>query len=503
MINHYLRLAFRHARRHTAYIFINIAGLAVGMACFLLILLHVWDELSYDRYHENANRIYRVALEQPAEGRRMASVPAPLGPAIVDELPEVRHAVRFKAPTYKWMLQYEDNAFNERRFLVTDPEIFDVFSWSLARGNPDEALTIPNGLVITAAMAKKYFGDEEPIGKIIRAENWMDFQVTGIIDPPPSYSHFTFDFLASFRMYPTYQPYGPELMQDWAWPSVYTYLLLEPNADPHAVARKLAVVLEKYQGAAYRDQNRLALQPLTDIHLYSDLEGELGVNSDIDYIYLFSAIACLILLIGCINFMNLATARATTRATEVGMRKVVGASRMQLMGQFLGESVLTAALALPLAMALIVLLLPSFNVLVGKDLGFGTHPTWWFWPGVLAMTLLVGFVSGSYPAFFLSAFQPAGVLKGAEKSGSSSASGRLLRRLLVVVQFTISIVLIVCTVMIDAQLDYVRQKHPGFDRDQVLYTRLTFNPQFQRLPALKQALRFSWRQAHWSWPSPF
>ena len=490
MITHYLRLALRHARKHTGYLLINIIGLAMGLACFLLIFFHVWDELGYDRFHDNADRIYRLVLGKPGEGPKVAMAYVPLGPAIVDEVPEVEKVVRFKSPTYKWMLQHEDRAFNERRFLVTDPEIFKVFSWTLARGNPQEALTNPKGIVLTDAMAKKYFGDEEPMGKIIRAENQFDFEVTGILDPPPSNTHFQFDFLTSFLMHPEYQPYGPGLMEHWDWPAVYTYLLLTPGADSREVEQKLAPVLTKYRPEGPGEEYTPFLQSLTDIHLYSNLEAELEPNSDVTYVYLLSAIACLVLFIGCINFMNLATARAATRATEVGMRKVVGASRMQLATQFLGESVLVAVLALPLATILVMLLLPVFNEVVGKDLSFDMQSAWWFWPGLLAVTLLIGITSGSYPAFFLSAFQPIGVLKGTRGATSSGASGHVLRRILVVVQFTISIILIVGTIMIDGQLDYIREKRLGFDKDHVLYTRVTFATQFEnnRWASLKQRL---------------
>lgn len=490
MVTHYLRLALRHARKYTGYLLINIIGLAIGMACFLLIFFHIWDELSYDRFHDHSDRIYRLVVEQSWDGRQVASAPVPLGPVVVEEIPEVQKFVRFKSPTYKWMLQHEDKAFNERRFLVTDPEIFDVFSWTLARGNPREALTVPNGIVLTEAMAKKYFGGEDPMGKIIRAENSYDFQVTGILNAPPANTHFQFDFLTSFRMESEFHPYGPGLLTNWDWPAVYTYLLLVPNADPRMVEQKITDVLAKYRKDASNGSMRPFLQPLTDIHLYSNLEGELEPNSDIGYVYLFTAIACLVLFIGCINFMNLATARAATRATEVGMRKVVGASRMQLATQFLGESVLVAVLALPLSIILMVLLLPTFNELVGKDLEFGMQQAWWFWPGIFAGTLLIGIASGSYPAFFLSAFQPIGVLKGTKGSNASGTSGHVLRRILVVVQFTISIVLIVGTIMIDGQMDYVRQKRMGFDKNHVLYTRITFETQYEnnRWVNLKQRL---------------
>ncbi|OGG45866.1 MAG: hypothetical protein A3F84_17065 [Candidatus Handelsmanbacteria bacterium RIFCSPLOWO2_12_FULL_64_10] len=460
MLRNYLTVAVRNLLRHKGYSAINIAGLAVGMACCILITLYIRDELSYDRYHEKANRIFRVTEEykNDATGEKMhaAMTAFKLTPALLNAFPEIVHITRFYRGTL--LARYGRKQFLEGGFALTDATVFKIFSLPLIKGDPETALTRPNTVVITEETARKYFGDEEPVGKVLTSNGEIpDLEITGVMQKIPQNSHFRFDLLASME---TLKTLSSKAASDWRR-SQFTYLLLPENYPPDALARKLPDFVEKCrnEGATF---SKLHLQPLTDIHLYSNLREEMGPNSSIEFIFAISVIAFLILFIACANFMNLSTARSAIRAREIGVRKVVGAHRLQIVTQFLGESIFLSCMALFLAVAMVELSMPLFNILLDKKLSVGLldHPF-----VVIGVTLFAGIIAGSYPAFFLSALQPVNVLKGISKATSRSFT---CRKVLVVIQFSISIGLIVCTGIMYSQLSYLKNKQLGFNKEDVV-----------------------------------
>jgi putative ABC transport system permease protein len=464
MLRNYLKIALRNIRKHKGYSYINISGLALGMACCLLIVLFVRDELSYDRYHENADQIYRVIKETESKGKRSLSIstPPPLSRALVDDFPEVINSVRLITPTQKEILvSYEDKKFYETRFFFADPSFFDIFTFPLFRGNPETALQEPYSLLITEEMSEKYFGDEDPLGKIITYNNKDDYKITGILKNIPHNSHFRFDFLASFT---TLNHYFVLPLDDWGSNALYTYILIQERYSPEKIEKRFAEFVRRHVGENHFLKD-LYLQPLADIHLHSHLRGEIESNSDLAYIYIFSAIAILILIIGCFNFVNLSTARHMNRAKEVGMRKIMGADRLQIIKQYLGESILFSLTALPVALVLVEFFLPVFNSLVKKELTVGYISNFSFVITMVSVTFLVGVVSGIYPALFLSSFQPVRVLKAMFRTGPSRSA---LRSVLVLTQFSITILLITCTVVINNQLNFVKNTKLGFDKDHVI-----------------------------------
>lgn len=485
MFKNYLKIAFRNILKHKVYSLINILGLAIGMACSILILLWVRDELSYDRFHANAESIYRVTREwknQDGEtSLHLARVAPPIGPLLKNDFPSiVEDVVRIRAD-YNTLLKLDDRTFVEDNFFWAEANVFDIFSFPFLKGDPATALKEPNSVVLTEAMAQKYFpkestiGETDPLGKTINYEGEADLKVTGVVQNIPQNSHFKFDFLGSFITLENF--FGKEFMaSNWGRNNYLTYLLLPEGFSPDVLREQIPGFLDKHisqlvinetgQPPANKPSrtNQLHLQKLTDIHLHSHLTTEIEQNGDIVNVYLFSAIAFFILLIACINFMNLATARSAKRAREIGMRKVLGAYRKQLIGQFLGESLLIAALALIIAVSVVEAVLPYFNDFVGKNLSLSIWQNPEMILGLIAITLFVGLVSGSYPAFLLSSFRPVRVLKGEDKSSGKSA----FRRVLVVSQFTISIALIISMGIVYHQLDFLRHKKLGFNKEQVV-----------------------------------
>lgn len=480
MFRSYLTVALRNIVKHKGYTLINVLGLAIGMACCTLILLYVQDELSFDRYHDRADRIYRVVNETVVGDNHTfsAQTAPPWGPALVKDYPEVVNMVRFKTPNSRWLIKHEEKEFWERGFFFADSTIFDVFSYSFVQGNPKTALNGPNSVVINVSTAKRYFGDEDPMGKVFNAEDFLMLTVTGIVEDMPINSHFHYDFLVSFsslgpgpgaNMYGNL--YSPSFGQMGANTIIYTYILLAEGASAADLEAKLPSFIDGYLGDRLRQREIQfipTLQPLTDIHLYSALEAEMESNGDIQYVYIFSALAFIILAIACINFMNLATARSANRAREVGMRKVVGANRSHLVWQFIGESMILAFISMLVSVGLCYLLLPAFNGLAGKTLVLDISDVR-FITGLAAIVLLVGFLSGSYPAIFLSSFKPVAVLQGAMKAGAASTR---LRQVLVVGQFSMAILMIVGTATVYSQLDYVRNRKLGFIKENVVMIRL-------------------------------
>jgi len=475
MLGNYIRTSQRYLFKHRGYSFINIIGLAIGMACCLLILLYVRHELSYDKFNEKADRIFRVSMEARWGGRDfdIAVQAAPMAKTSIEEYPEIVDAVRFRSRG-AYIVQYGDVSFREQRVIFTDPSFFNIFSIPLLKGDPETALASPNTLVLSRKTAEKYFRDEDPVGKTLRLDNRDDFLVTGVFEEIPDNSHFHYDIMMSLESLPESKS------RIWLSQNFQTYILLRKDADWRTVETKLQGVMEKYffppvakmLGISMDELSETSdmfarnyLQPLTSIHLHSDLQAELEPNSDIRYVYIFSAIALFVLLIASINFMNLTTARSAGRAKEVGLRKVMGSFRRHLVRQFLTEALLLSLLSMVLAVGLVLLALPLFNNLAGKTLPM----SFLFQGPMIAITLLIavatGFLAGSYPAFFISAFQPVKVLKGQLRTGVQSGK---LRSGLVIFQFTASIILIISTVMVQRQLQYVQNKKLGFDKEQVL-----------------------------------
>ncbi len=474
MIKNFVKIAFRNLLKHKFYSLINVAGLAVGMVVCLLIILFVQDELSYDTYHDKAERMYRVVNKGSLGGKNFdfTYCPAPLAQTFAADYPEVESATRFRY-VGNFMIKYGEKNLKEERFVYTDTEIFEVFSFILVKGNPATALTEPNTLVITEKIAEKYFGDEDPMGKTVIVDNERPFIISGVMEEMPTNTHFQYDILASASSLEDSRS-TMWLNQNWQ-----TYIVLTEGADPKQLEAKFPAFLDKYFGpqlqqfmginmTQFREQGNnyiMYLQPVIDIHLYSDLSGELGINSDIKYVYIFSAIAVFILLIACVNFMNLSTARSAGRAKEVGIRKVLGSFKKQLIFQFLTESIILSIAALLLSLLIAYLVLPYFNNLAGKEMVLSVFGNPWMFLSILVITSFVGFIAGSYPAFFVSAFQPVEVLKGKIKSGAKSG---LLRSTLVVFQFTASIFLIIGTTVVYNQLNFIQEKKLGFNKEHVI-----------------------------------
>ena len=474
MFKNYLKTAFRNIRRYKGYSFINIFGLAIGIASCMMIMLFVRSEISYDKFHENSDRIYRVTLTGNIGANQfsVADGPFPLAHALVTDYPEVVEAARIYRQGNVYV-RHEDKQFREERFLWADSSIFDVFTISLIIGDQEKALKEPNSVIINPATAEKYFGNENPMGKILVFEDGTLYKVTAIAKELPQASHFHFDFLAAFSTLDASRD------PNWIGNGVHTYIVLQAGFPWKKFDAKLPQVSENYVGPLIEqamgityDQFLAAgncfgfsLQPLLDIHLHSDLGNELEPNGNFNTVIIFSAIAAVILFVACINFINLATARSAQRANEVGVRKVVGSNKKQLVNQFLAESIVLTAIAVIFALILVVLLLPIFNRLVGKDFSMSFLTDGVYLAGIICSIFIIGLIAGGYPAFMLASFQPVTVLKGKIQSG---VKGRIFRNVLVVTQFVASIVLFIGTVVIYNQLYYLRNKELGFDKEQLV-----------------------------------
>jgi len=487
----YLKIALRKMRRQKGYSFINIAGLGLGMACCLLIIFYIHHELSFDRFHKNADRIFRVTMEGMLNGEplNVAVTPIPLAPSLFPNYPEVAGAARIRKRG-TMPIAFADKEFVESGIVYADPSVFDVFTFPLVRGDVKTALERPYTVVLTESTARKYFGLEDPLGKFLKFNNRTDFAVTGVIKDVPQNSHLKFDLICSME---TFFAGNPALRDNWfSEISDYTYVRLNRPEEQKPLEGKLAGLVEEKMGRALKalkGDARLHLQPLTAIHLQSKLQWEFGGNGDILFIYIFAAIAVVILAIACINFMNLATARSAQRAREIGLRKVVGACRRDLIWQFLGESTGASLLALMTALVFVWLALPLFASISGIQLAIGVGELAWLIPVFFGLVLFVGFAAGSYPAVYLSALRPVTVLRGG-KGGSETGSGSgRFRRLLVVGQFVLSIVMIIGTRVIGDQIRYMKNKDLGFRKDQVLAIRTSDEKVFQMLDQVKARLK--------------
>jgi putative ABC transport system permease protein len=485
MVRNYLKITLRSLSRYKTFSLITISGLTVGIACCSLIFLYVWDELSFDRYHKNSPEIYRIASEYHTTGKSVqeAVIPGPLATAINGEFRGLIEAVRFYHESA--VVRGPGGSFHENRFFFCDPAVFRVFTFPLIEGSPDHALVQPYSLVLTEEAASRYFGKENPLGKTIMVNigGEHEYKITGILKNIPRNSHFHFDFLASLSSLTETQGH---IFIDWQRAGFYTYLLLPGNyRSPGELEQKFPALLRKYLDVEDISRMRFFLQPLTSIHLHSRMESEIEPNSDITSIYAFSAIAFFVLLIACINFMNLSTARSIDRAREVAVRKVLGAGRRQLVLQFMGESVVITIISLIFALSFEELALPVFNTLTGKNIGILYYHNFFFMGILLFAALLVGVISGIYPAVFLSRFTPAQVFKGAF---ADRRTGAFLRELFVVMQFTLCTVLIIGAGIIQEQMSYIRHKDLGFQKENIVVIPLRSRDARQKCEVLKAEL---------------
>lgn len=480
MFKNYLNIVIRNLKKHRGHSLINISGLAVGMACFILILLYVQYEFNFEMFHEKIDRIYQVTEEQKYSDRtfRVTATPAPMAEAMKDDFPEIVNVTRFAA-FRKVLVSFENKAFYETRVVFTDAATFDIFSFPFVAGDKNKIYVDPYSVVITETKAKKYFGEKNPIGKSLKIDEKFFVTVTGVIKDLPKNTRFTYDIFISFS--PIAELRGDRYLTNWSSNSLYTYLLLPEDYSYKILENKIRMYIRQHTGE--QDETMLRLHPLKDKYLYSSTpEGPLG---RIKYVYMFLAIGFLIIITACINFMNLSTARSSKRSREIGLRKVVGATRPYLIRQFLGEAVFFSFLSVLFSLIVVFLFLPVFSNLAGKELEFRNLLKPVFILSITGITIFTGLLSGLYPAFFLASFQPAAVLKTGFKPG---VKGAVFRKVLVTAQFTISLILIIATFVIVKQINFMKNKDLGYNEDQIVILPLGSEKLQQSSSALKNLL---------------
>ena len=485
MFKSYFKIAFRNLWKNKIFSAINIFGLSAGLACCILIFLFIQNELSYDTFNAKANNIYRLtSTMQSTNGERaLAVTPAPWAPLMKNDFPEIKEYVRLLKAEKTDIGQPGQKHFYETGLLYADSTFFNVFSFALEKGDIQHALEKPNSIVLTEEAAKKYFGNKNPIGKTLEVNSFvgmLNVEVTAIAKKLPDNSHFKFNALVSL------QSLG-DLSNFWSYHMFQTYLLLGNNSSAASLEKKFPSFVNKYiiNNPQADGKQDIHLQPLTSIHLHSNMTGELDVNSDITYVYVFAGVAIFILLIACFNFTNLSTARSLVRAKEVGLRKVIGATRKQLLAQFLGETTLFAFISLLLAVTITYLLLPLFNQLSQRQLQIDFSKNYALSAVLVSLVISVGLFAGLYPAIILSAFKPIEVLKGKFIRGSKGVS---FRKLLVTLQFVVSIALIAATVLVYRQLNFLQNKKLGFDKENVLVLSLPKDMDTLKLASFKASL---------------
>lgn len=482
MIKNYIKTGWRNIVKNKGTFVVNIIGLALGIASVIIIMLYVSDELSFDRFNEKADRIVRVVFRADINGEKMkeAVVMAPVAQTLKNDLPEVVNATRL-AKSYNNRLEYNNTYYGESELGYVDPNFFEVFTLPIIKGNKNTPLDKPNSVVISQSLAENIFGNSDPIGKSITVTNRNEqLHISGVMKDIPKNSHFHFDLLVSTLGYPNAKK------TTWMQSDFFTYLVLKEDAEIEKVESKLPAITKKYMGPqminaigmSYQEFQKdnslgLFLQPLTNIHLHSDFSDSttLEQGGDIKYIYIFSAIAVFMLVIACINFMNLATASASKRAKEVGIRKVLGSNKNQLIFQFLAEAFISTVIATAMAIALFAIALPFFNQLAGKGIEFSSLLNPFYLLLLFGLILLITLLAGSYPAFYLSSFNPLKALKS-KFSGNGKSSG--IRSALVVFQFVISTGLIIATLVVREQMHYIQNKDVGYEKDQLLVVRNTY-----------------------------
>jgi putative ABC transport system permease protein len=467
MIRYHLTYALRHLVKNKLYTVLNLFGLSIGLACFALIGLWIKSEYSYDRFHEKSDRIYRVVskfVDQTAVIEQAVSSP-PLGPALMRDMPEVASALRLDPGDA--VMAVGDKTFLERG-IITDQSFFDVFDFKLLSGDRNSALNEPYSVILSQSLAEKYFGRADPVGQLVKIfsydpdGNGAQYKVTGVIENCPDNSQFFYDYVISFK---TRETVDPGIQDQWFNTGVYTYVLLHTNADAAAVQAKLGGLVQTYMGSSMKERNvryEYSLQSLTDVHLNSNLNYEIGPTGSMAYVIIFGTVGIIVLLLACINYINMSTAYATERFKEVGIHKVMGALKRQLVTRYLTESWLLAVLSLVVAFAWIELSRPLFESISGRNL-VGVYTTGWF--GTLfAIASFVGLISGFYPSFVLSGFKPVNILKGY----ASGMSRNWLRKNLVVLQFSITIILVIGIIVVQLQMKFIHDKDLGFDKNNLV-----------------------------------
>lgn len=494
MLKNFFLTAIRSMLKQKAYFVINVLGLAIGLTSFVFISLYVIHERSYDRFHNNYENIYRVKVIGQMSGQVLdqAVTAAPMAKALIDDYPEVEKVVRL-GKFGAWLMRYEEKSFNEDNVLFADSSFFDVFNFKLIEGNPKDVLLHPRSIILSESHAKKYFGDEDPIGKSINVEqDTVFYKVTGIVEDAPENAHFHYDMIASLTTLANSRSI------QWVSHNHYTYIVLKEGTDPNVFEKKLEQMVIKYVGPQikqilgisiddFREMGNdfgYSLQKLTDIHLKSNVQEELEPNGNMAYVNIFSIVAVLILIIAIINFVNLATAKSSSRAKEVGIRKTIGATKSGLVYQFLGESLVLTLIATSITIVAVALLSPGFNQLLGIELIYDLFNNNFGLISLLILSVIVGIIAGIYPAFILSSFQPIKVLKGSFSGGTKS---KVLRSSLVILQFVISITIIIGTTIVYKQLNYMQNKSLGFDKEELLILK---RPDFlkKNLEPFKQEL---------------
>lgn len=486
MIKNYFKIAWRNLWKNKVFSAINIFGLSAGLACCILIFLFIQHELSYDKFNKQANNIYRLTSVMPAADgstSELAVTPAPWAPLMKKDFPEIKEYVRLLKDEKVLIGQAGQQHFYETQMLYADSTFFNVFSVVLEKGNINHALEKPNSIILTDETAKKYFGDADPVGKTLEVNSFgrtFNVEVTAIAKQIPSASHYSFNSIVSL------QTLG-DLSSMWSFHMFQSYLLLSNNTTSASLEKKFPGFINKYilNNPNADGKNDIHLQKLADIHLRSHLTGEIDTNSDINYVYVFAGVALFILLIACFNFTNLTTARSLTRAKEIGLRKVVGAAKKQLLSQFLSETILFAFIALIIAIILAYLILPLFNQLSARSLSLNFTNNYALWILLLVLIVGVGLLAGLYPAVVLSAFKPVEVLKG---KFIKSSKGGSFRKVLVTLQFAVSIALIASTIFVGRQLNFLKNKNTGFDKENVVLLTLPRDADSMRLVSFKNAL---------------
>jgi putative ABC transport system permease protein len=477
-----LKIAVRHILKERTYSFINIFGLTIGITSSVFIMLYVSDELSYDKFHENAENIYRVVsnIEEPDNSFTWAVAQIPFAPELHAKNPEVENYTRANGQG-RVKLIYENKQFYEEDILMVDSTFFDVFTYKSITGDIETALEGPQNIVLTKSLATKYFGNEQAIGKQFTDDQDRNFTVTSVIEDVPANSHLQFDALIGWDV-------SERRATSWGNFGVFTYIQLPEDYNIEELNPKLDSLLVTHVNPIFENIGitiKYELQKITDIHLHSKIQDEAESNGDITYVYIFSAVALFMLIIAAINYMNLATARSSKRSREVGIRKVMGSLRGQLMRQFLTESIVLSLISLGISILAIFLLLPIFNDLAGKNIGFFVLFELRNFILLLFTVILIGFIAGSYPAFYLSGFKPVDVLKG---KGSSSIGQSSLRKSLVVFQFGISVFMLISTMVVYAQLQFLREKDLGFNKDRIALITYTNRVQREKFSVLKNEL---------------
>jgi putative ABC transport system permease protein len=486
MLKNYFNIAFRNFKSQPGYTFLNIFGLTLGIAATLFILLYITEESRYDTHHEKADRIYRVSTDitEPDDHFRWSSTQIPLASTLKQDYPEVEEYVRF-IDNGRTSLEYKDRFYFEEKVFLVDSTVCDIFTFNFIKGDAETALLEPNSITLNESVSKRIFGNNNPIGEVLKTVSGREYKVTGVYEDMPLHSHLIADAMISANSNQGFMNPDPG---NWGGFNLYTYVLLKEGTNANAFAQKLPEVVEKYVATIFDQFDikiKYELLPLTSIHLTSDFEGEPEPVGQIGFLYIFGIVAFFILLIACINFMNLSTARATKRSLEVGIRKVLGSERRQLIGQFLAESILFTFFAIVLSYLLVLFLLPLFNQTF--DLSLSRSLLWsnQVLLGLLGIAILTGVLGGSYPAFYLSSFEPIKVLKGTLAKGAGNPK---FRKVLVSVQFAITIFMIIGTGIIFDQMNYLRNKDLGFDKEHILTFNIQGRSAQAKLPVLQSKL---------------